>query len=80
VAKTQGSSTSLKTSAPKPPIGGTPQTPSAKKGTYAASPSTQHPFGQSTDDKKKGVEDKEILADPSNLDKKLRIKTDLNPK
>jgi hypothetical protein len=31
-----------------------------------------------TDDNKKGVDDKEILADPSNLDKKLRISTDLD--
>jgi hypothetical protein len=41
VAKTQGGSTLLKTSAPKPPISGIPQPPSAKKGTYAASLSTQ---------------------------------------
>jgi hypothetical protein len=41
--KTQGDSTPLKTSMPKPPIGGTPQTSIAKKGAYAASPSTQPP-------------------------------------
>jgi hypothetical protein len=32
------------------------------------------------DNKKKGADDKEILADPSNPDKKLRISKDLSPK
>jgi hypothetical protein len=50
VAKTQGDSTPLKTSVPKPPIGDTTRTPSAKKGAYAASPSIQHPADQLTDD------------------------------
>jgi hypothetical protein len=31
-------------------------------------------------DKKKGADDKEILADPSNLDKKLWSCTNLDPK
>jgi hypothetical protein len=31
-------------------------------------------------DDKKGVDDKEILADPSNQDKKLWISTGLDPK
>jgi hypothetical protein len=31
-------------------------------------------------DKKKGADDKEVMVDPSNLDKKLRISTGLNPK
>jgi hypothetical protein len=79
VAKTQGGSTLLRSSAPKPPITGTPQPPSAKKGAYLASSSTQHPADQPVDDKK-GADDKEILADPSNLDKKLKISTDLDPK
>jgi hypothetical protein len=83
VAKTQGGSTPLKTSASKSPIGGTPRAPSAKKGTYVASPYTQQPIDQLVDDKKNGTalpKDKEILADPSNSDKKLWINTTLNPK
>jgi hypothetical protein len=31
-------------------------------------------------DKKRGADDKEVPVDPSNLDKKLRISTCLNPK
>jgi hypothetical protein len=71
VIKTQGGSTPLRSSTPKPSIAGTPQAPSAKKGAFVASPSTQPPADQPMDDKKKGANDKEILADPSNLDKKL---------
>jgi hypothetical protein len=74
LAKTQGGSTPLKTSAPKPSIGGTPRPPSVKKGTYAASPSTQQPTDQSVDDKK-GAADKEVPVDPNDLDKKLWIST-----
>jgi hypothetical protein len=80
VAKMQGGSTPPKTSAPKPPIDSTPQNPLAKKCVYVASPSTQHPVDQLADDKKKGAEDKEILADTSDPDKKLRISTDLDHK
>jgi hypothetical protein len=80
VAKTQSDSTPLRSSTPKPPIVGTPRPPSAKKGAYSASPSTQHPGDQPVGDKKKGADDKEILADPSNLDKKLWSCTNLDPK
>jgi hypothetical protein len=44
VVKTLGGSTSLRSSTPKPLTIGTPRPPSAKKGTYAASPSTQQPI------------------------------------
>jgi hypothetical protein len=54
VAKTQGGSTLLRSSAPKPLTIDTPRPPSVKKGTYAASPSTQQAIDQSTDDTKKG--------------------------
>jgi hypothetical protein len=40
VAKTQGGSTPLRSSVPKPLTISTPRPPSAKKGTYAPSPST----------------------------------------
>jgi hypothetical protein len=80
VANTQGDSTPLRSSTPKPPITGTPRPPSTKKGAYSTSPSIQHPANQSVDNKKKGADDKEILADPSNPDKKLWISTNLSPK
>jgi hypothetical protein len=62
VAKMQGGSILLWSSTAKPPIAGTPRTPLAKKGIYAASPSTQHPANQSMDDKKKGGQ---TQGDPS---------------
>jgi hypothetical protein len=65
---------------PKPSISGTPRTSFAKNGAYAASPSTQHPTDQLADNKKKDADDKEVLVDPSNPDKKLRISTDLEAK
>jgi hypothetical protein len=54
VAKTQGGSTLLRSSTPKPLTIDTPRPPSVKKVTYAASPSTQQAIDQSTDDTKKG--------------------------
>jgi hypothetical protein len=80
VANTQGDNTLLRSSTPKPPITGTPRPPSTKKDAYSTSPSIQHPANQSVDNKKKGADDKEILADPSNPDKKLWISTNLSPK
>jgi hypothetical protein len=79
-AKTQGDNTPLKTSMPKPPIGSTPQTSIAKKGAYAASPSTQPPTNQPVDYRKKETDDTGVQVDPSNLDNKLRIGTSLYPK
>jgi hypothetical protein len=58
----------------------TPQPPSVKKGAYATSPSTQHLVDQPVDDTRKGAGDKDILADPSNSDKKLHISTGLDTK
>jgi hypothetical protein len=55
---------------PKPLTIDTPQPPSSKKGTYVASASNQPPVDQYADDKK-GADDKEVLVDPSKLDKKL---------
>jgi hypothetical protein len=80
VVKAQGGSTALKSPVPKLLTIGNPRSPSAKKGTYVASSSNQEPTDQSADDKKKGANNKEILADPSNPDKKLRISTCLDAK
>jgi hypothetical protein len=65
VAKMQGDSTLLRSSESKALITDTSRTPSAKKGAYAASPSTQHPADQPVDDKKKGTNDKGIIAAPA---------------
>jgi hypothetical protein len=80
VARTQGGITLLRSSAPKPPTVHTPRTIATKKGAYTTSTSTQLATDQTVDDKKKGTNNKEILADPSNLDKKLWIHTSLDPK
>jgi hypothetical protein len=70
----QNSGCLLKSSTFKLSIDNTLRTSSAKKGTYVASTSTHQPTDQSTDNKKKGTmtaEDKEILVDPNDPDKKL---------
>jgi hypothetical protein len=71
VVKTHGGSTPFKSSAPKPLTISSPRTPLAKKGTYGASTSQQPPTDQQAGDKKKEADDKEVLVDPSNPDKKL---------
>jgi hypothetical protein len=75
----QGGSTLLRSPMPKPLTISNPRPPSAKKGTYVASPSYQLPADQPVDDKK-GIDDKEVPVDPNNLDKKLQISTNLDPK
>jgi hypothetical protein len=60
VAKMQSDSTPLKTSVPKPPIGGTSRTSTTKKGAYVPSPSTQPRVNQLADDRKKEVDDKAV--------------------
>jgi hypothetical protein len=79
VAKTHGGSTSFKLPAPKPSTVASPRPPSAKKGANGASVSNQQPTDQSTD-RKKEADDKEVLVDPINSDKKLRISTCLEAK
>jgi hypothetical protein len=80
VVKTQGGSTLLRSPVPKQLTFGTPPPPSIKKGTYVASTSNQLPTDQPVDDKRKGVDDKEVSVDPSNPDKKLSVSTGLDPK
>jgi hypothetical protein len=51
-----------------------PRPLSAKKGAYGTSASNQQPTDKLVDrKKKKEADDKEVLVDPSNSDKKLRI-------
>jgi hypothetical protein len=75
VAKIKGGSTPNKPLVSKPPTDSTPRAPAAQKGTYVASSSNQLPADQKVDNKLKGTtaEDKEVLVDPNNTDKKLRI-------
>jgi hypothetical protein len=80
VAKTHGGSTSFKSSVPKPLTIGSLRHPSAKKGAYGASASSQQPTDQQADGKKKEADDKEVSIDPSNLEKKLWINTGLEVK
>jgi hypothetical protein len=82
-AKMQGNNTPCKTLVPKPPTSGTPRAPTAQKGTYVSSTSTQPSADQKVDNKLKGTaakEDMEIPADPNNPDKKLQINLNLDPK
>jgi hypothetical protein len=55
-----------------------------QKGVYVALASTQPPTDQKADNKKKGTvteeDSKEIMADPNDLDKKLKISLKLDPK
>jgi hypothetical protein len=57
---------------------------SAQKGVNIASTSTQLPANQKVDNNKKGTmedeDNKEILADPSDPDKKFKISSKLDPK
>jgi hypothetical protein len=73
-AKTKCGTTPSKALASKPPISSTPRVSPASKGTNITSASTPAPADQKVDSKLKGttgVEDKEVLFDPNNPDKKL---------
>jgi hypothetical protein len=65
VAKTQGGSTLLKTSMPKPPIISTPRPPSTKKGTDVASPSNQQPTINRWMKRRKGLMTKRSQSTPA---------------
>jgi hypothetical protein len=69
--------------ASKSPISNTPRGPPASKGTNIASVSTPSPVDQKANNKLKGTmgtEDKEVVVDLINPDKKLRISDNLDPK
>jgi hypothetical protein len=73
VVKTHGVSTPVKTAAPKPPVDGTLWPLAKKKSTFMGSTSNQPIADQSTNDKKKGAADKEVLVDPDDTDKKPHL-------
>jgi hypothetical protein len=83
VAKMKGGSTPSKISASKPPISNSPRIPPAPKGTNTASTSTHVPTDQKVDNKMKGTletENKQVVVDPNNPGKKLRISYSPDPK
>jgi hypothetical protein len=80
VAKMHGGGTPARTVMPRPLVGDTPKTPVAKKSTTVTPTSTQRATDQLVADERKGAVDKEIQADPSDADKKLRISTELEAK
>jgi hypothetical protein len=80
MTKAHGGSTPVRTAAPKPPTGDTPRPPAEKKSTFVGSTSNQPTTDQATDDKKKGVTNKEVPVDPDDTDKKLRLSTELDTK
>jgi hypothetical protein len=82
-AKIKGGDTPSRPLVSKAPIGNTSLVPPALKGTNIALGSTSSPTNQKVDNKLKGtvgIEDKDVLVDPNNSDKKLRISMGLNPK
>jgi hypothetical protein len=80
VAKTHGGSIPVRTMVPKPPTGGTLWPPVEKKSTFMGSTSNQPTADQAADDKKKGVTDKEVLVDPDDTNKKIRLSAKLDAK
>jgi hypothetical protein len=80
VAKTHGGSTLIRRSVSKPPAIDTHQPLPEKKNTFVGTTSNQPSVDQAVDDKKKGVVDKEVVVDPDDKNKKLRLDTVLEAK
>jgi hypothetical protein len=80
MAKTHRGNTPARTAAARSAAGSTPRLPATKKGTMVTSTSNQPVTDQPVTDEKKGATDKEILVDPSDADKKLRISMELEAK
>jgi hypothetical protein len=77
MAKAQGGSTPIRTAAPKPSTVGTHRPPAEKKRTFVGSTSNQSIADQLVDDRKKGDADKEVAVDPDDMNKKIRLSTEL---
>jgi hypothetical protein len=80
MAKTHRGSTPARMAMPRPVAKSTPRPPVAKKGMLVASTSNQPTVDQPTADEKKGATDKDILVDPNDADKKLRLSVELKAK
>jgi hypothetical protein len=79
VAKTHGGSTPIRTSVSKPPAADTHRPP-VDKNTFMGATSNQPSADQAVDDKKKWDADKEVVVDPDDTNKKLRLGTELDAK
>jgi hypothetical protein len=82
VAKTHGGGTPAKTVTLGPSAGGTSKTPVAKqKQSMMVTPaSIQCTTDQLVADERKGATDKEIQVDPTDVDKKIHISTEVETK
>jgi hypothetical protein len=80
MAKTHGGSTPARTVMPRSSVGSTPRSPTIRKGTLVAYTSNQLAADQPVANEKKGAIDKEILMDPSDIDRKLCISAELEVK
>jgi hypothetical protein len=80
MAKAQGGSTPIRIAAPKPSTVGTHWPPAEKKSTFVGSTSNQSIADQLVDDRKKGDADKEVAVDPDDMNKKIRLSTELEVK
>jgi hypothetical protein len=79
LAKTHRGSTPIGTLVSKPPTANTHQPP-PKKNTFEGATSNQPSVDQAVDDKKKGAADKEVDVDPNVMNKKLRLRIELEAK
>jgi hypothetical protein len=80
VAKTQGGSTPIRTLVSKPLAADTHRQPPNKKNAFVGATSNQPSVDQAMDDKKKWAADKEVVVDPDDRNKKLRLGTGLKAK
>jgi hypothetical protein len=80
MARIQQGNTPSRIATPGSAAGGTLRPITSKKGITMASPSNQPVANQLAAEDKKGVTDKEVVVDPNNTDKKLRISTELDAK
>jgi hypothetical protein len=81
-AKRHGGGTPARTVTSEPLAGNTLKTPAMKKSTMITHTSIQRATDQLVADERRGGggADKEIQVDPSDVDKKLRISTELEAK
>jgi hypothetical protein len=80
MVKAHEGSTPIRTGVSKPPDVGTHRPPPEKKNTFVGATSNQPNVDQAVDDKKKGAADKEVVVDPDDTNKKLRLGTELEAK
>jgi hypothetical protein len=80
MAKIQQGNTPSRIATPGSAAGGTSRPITLMKGITMTSPSNQPAANQLAAEDEKGATDKEVVVDPDNTDKKLRISTELDAK